>query len=572
MSVAEAEDHLRSLLEECNSQYRYTLAFLFQSKRVVKFKTEWSRRPTPHEPLPDIRVEIVFALRYDGKDHQKKNPELTYRIGHENFVHTTLENIDHHILRNIKFKTCTFAANPLKLEQSATYKSRTAYKPLEIDSSSIANFPGIEEVSKEEGQQSVEAKLIEVFQKTDIDNNGVLDPREFENLLLDADLGFTKTDIKAIMKAHDLNQDGLLVYGEFIPVAIDLYQTQLARVHSEDVVLKRAEEAYTEALNRIQSSKGLHRAMDLQLSSLDREQEGTIALANIKQFLQTLDLELTANEIEYVLRILRRTSVDHDTDDDGGDGEIRIIYKEFQSVYENLFLEALQQCTLDSQSTKVELYLLSLLQKKDLENTGLLHPSIIAAVLAHSEQIELSDIQVYAIIGANSDEVINYRAFVRKAAVMVYKLFDVASLEEKKALVSRAKITPISLLGPRSNKRVKQQLVAKFDDFDADSDGFLNETEFHQCIADTGLCLSHAKVEKLRKDSDLNGDDLIDLAEFLEFGNKHLLTLARNAALKGEYVNVAMRQRESERVRELAEAKEQIQQARKLRKESTRVM
>lgn len=59
-----AEDFLRKLLKSWKSRYRYTITFAGQpNSRVVNFLTEWSRKPTPHEPLPDIRVTVNFSLK-----------------------------------------------------------------------------------------------------------------------------------------------------------------------------------------------------------------------------------------------------------------------------------------------------------------------------------------------------------------------------------------------------------------------------------------------------------------------------------------------------------------------------
>jgi hypothetical protein len=61
--------------------------------------------------------------------------------------------------------------------------------------------------------------------------------------------------------------------------------------------------------------------------------------------------------------------------------------------------------------------------------------------------------------------------FARKAALMVYKLFDKGSVTEKKALLRRSEVTPIQLLGDKGKADIDTQMKAKFVEFDANNDG-----------------------------------------------------------------------------------------------------
>lgn len=124
---------LHNLLKSWRSRYMYTLTFNSAGLYTIYFDTEWSRAPTPHCPVPDVRVSVQFALHYGGGGGANaKNrdstfstqPSITYRIDYEDFVHQDLNNIDHHILRVIKFKSMFFKSHPLDFEHADFFDSR----------------------------------------------------------------------------------------------------------------------------------------------------------------------------------------------------------------------------------------------------------------------------------------------------------------------------------------------------------------------------------------------------------------------------------------------------------------
>ena len=84
-----AEDFLAALLIGWKSRYRHTIELLRvdESLKQVKFITEWSRRPTPNEPVPDVRATAEFTLKY-SKRNPGASPAVSYRFEKEHFVHT----------------------------------------------------------------------------------------------------------------------------------------------------------------------------------------------------------------------------------------------------------------------------------------------------------------------------------------------------------------------------------------------------------------------------------------------------------------------------------------------------
>ena len=98
---------------------------------------EWSRRPSPHEPLPDVRVRMEVALLHPPSP---STPPL-YRLEGELCVHPfvagdasvggRLQSVDGALLRALKMKAEMYrtprTATPLSQQQTAFQRTRLAY-------------------------------------------------------------------------------------------------------------------------------------------------------------------------------------------------------------------------------------------------------------------------------------------------------------------------------------------------------------------------------------------------------------------------------------------------------------
>eukprot|EP00611_Tribonema_gayanum_P020589 TRINITY_DN377_c0_g1_i5.p1 TRINITY_DN377_c0_g1~~TRINITY_DN377_c0_g1_i5.p1 ORF type:complete len:536 (-),score=229.31 TRINITY_DN377_c0_g1_i5:30-1637(-) len=87
----------------------------------------------------------------------------------------------------------------------------------------------------------LEASIREVFRGVDVDGNGTLDRAEFLKCLRDSGLGFTRRELNLMMTVVDRNNDGVIDYEEFVPVAfnmlLDMVARQLQDVPREEAAL-----------------------------------------------------------------------------------------------------------------------------------------------------------------------------------------------------------------------------------------------------------------------------------------------------------------------------------------------
>jgi Ca2+-binding EF-hand superfamily protein len=370
---------------------------------------------------------------------------------------------------------------------------------------------------------------------------------------------------------------------EFIPIAIDLVQAQRASAYAQQMTTSITESAYRSALQRIQASKELHRAMDSGLGRLDPEDTGFVQTGQLATLLRELDLDLTEGEIRAVLakvRALNKAAAAAAVANNGTapathsiapsvagtpSSSAPIGIRVLQDNYEELLLSSLQQHHLETEASDVEVYLNALFRKLDRDNSGVLDDKDLTDVLASAPAgVSLSPTQIYAILGdhkpatadggsegggggqegnngngssSSSKKSRRYRPFARKAAHMIYMLFDASALAERSSMIRRSAITPIQLLSSSARARIEHSIRAKLAEFDADGDGRLSRTEFGQAMADTNLLLSRSEVDTLFARADKDDDGFVDQEEFVQFSYETLLHLQRDAALKAHMSN-----------------------------------
>lgn len=637
--IRAAEQQLLNLFEGWNSRYKYILLPAVVSKRAVIIPCLWSRRPVPHNPIPSATVRMEFAFRFSVEAHPKMLG-LTFRVEEEELVHPVplgraprvdddirhrdeaLRNIDHHIRRHLKFKA-NFARNnplPLTADQTEFFASRSAYEPLEsilsgtTDSSATpAKTNNLHQHSSSstatatatagstdmiaQATRMLESHLIGLFQDADADGNGYLDADEFSDLLLNSAFGFTKTDVELIMRSHDANQDGVIIYREFIPVAIDLYQTNRAigEAHEKEGLLN--EQANTNATARLRSCKDLHMVIDSYFSSLPLSATSSsssstktsttsspimVSALEFESFLKeqlNFKPKLSAREVKFVLanikERLRKQHTSTSTSSFPTSSTDLIDISPFHLTYSDILVSSFTSAYLLKHSTPVELYLYSLFKKYDDatsqtgETTGYLSRHRIYTILKGAKKISLSPTQIHAILAQASklhrtkkglhnnhpaqttqtdseehsseghsegdDELLHYGSFARHCAYILYSLFSTNAVLQRDHLIFSSNILPVELITDEMRLVIETNILEKLMEFDADYDMRLNHAEFKEALSDTGLIMTQTDMtQHYWTLADKNKDNYVDVQEWKAFGQEVLLPLAREAALKDQ--------------------------------------
>jgi len=92
-------------------------------------------------------------------------------------------------------------------------------------------------------------KVEVLFANADVDGNGVLDRKEFKDVFnsLKEELGLSNKIIKQLMSEADEDDDGLISYREFLPLAVDVLSTLEAKDMYEGDVAAAASFAVDDA-------------------------------------------------------------------------------------------------------------------------------------------------------------------------------------------------------------------------------------------------------------------------------------------------------------------------------------
>jgi Ca2+-binding EF-hand superfamily protein len=105
----------------------------------------------------------------------------------------------------------------INVEDSIQFKRTEAWKQMQAAEEEAENVLGM---PRDEFAQA----MTSVFQEYDADKSGCLDPAEFQGALSNCGIPFNETQIRMLMSAADLNEDGLIEYSEFASVAVQLME------------------------------------------------------------------------------------------------------------------------------------------------------------------------------------------------------------------------------------------------------------------------------------------------------------------------------------------------------------
>jgi len=97
------------------------------------------------------------------------------------------------------------------------YKRTNAWKQIHEAEQEAENVLGMD-------RDQFTMMMTSIFQEYDADHSGFLDPEEFEAAIRRCGIPFSDTQIRMLMAAADINHDGMVEYGEFANVAVQLME------------------------------------------------------------------------------------------------------------------------------------------------------------------------------------------------------------------------------------------------------------------------------------------------------------------------------------------------------------
>jgi len=283
-----------------------------------------------------------------------------------------------------------------------------------------AEGPGGDAAGGDEPEMSldeVETIIQDLFHKYDGDANGYLDPSEFKSLMSDLQhrMDFPPDEIYRFLAEADMNEDGMIEYEEFIPLALQIVQGMYAKKRLEQHITdidQHAEDLLVHGMSRDELTELVSSIFE----RMDQDGSGTLSKAEFATALTSMELGLTRREINTVMFQI-------DQDGDGG-----VSYREFVPFAFDLLqkLTSLRLLETELENDELAQYLTDLFKARDVEMQGMLHVNDIRDLL-HQAMLGLSRMQIYTVISeaeVNSDMQIAYSTFIPRAVGLIRSMLS----------------------------------------------------------------------------------------------------------------------------------------------------
>jgi molybdopterin converting factor small subunit len=206
---------------------------------------------------------------------------------------------------NIRLRVISSGINPQKLLE----------RILPIDKAyEIINAGGqssqIIHSTDNEDLQSLSTMLINMFKEADDDGSGSLTFDEFQKLMEQVELGISAQELRFVISEADENENGVVDYEEFVPLAVDLIQSFRARNRAKTMNSQEDVLVDDQIIATISSTE-LKKAADVCLEKIfefDSKRYGLIRVPDLKKCLNAVApfAGLAENEISMLCQLLPR--------------------------------------------------------------------------------------------------------------------------------------------------------------------------------------------------------------------------------------------------------------------------
>jgi len=362
--------------------------------------------------------------------------------------------------------------------------------------------------------------VFNMFVKYDRDQNGVLDRKEFRNVLSSSQLALSNSQIMKIMSELDEDQDGKLSYTEFLPFTVELLQTLHAKHEVDAAKAREAESARHEVEDFL-----LHGMPRAELESMmlgifqrsDVDGSGALSRREFRECLKAAELGLTRKEVNAILSEV----------DENHDGEVS--YEEFIPICFNILVERFKDEVMSNQvlqsSDQLEQELLATLNQYDEAGSGKLPQKLVKRILEDMSYqfLGLSTFQILAVVSEEQPDasgMVDITKFASTAAGLIYTMIDLSGQNLRVAAVEQlAQTEGANFLRGLSVDDVKTILRGAFTDADVDESGTLTADEISSVLRALGdtLPLQERDINAVMSAIDDDENGVVDYLELVNF-------------------------------------------------------
>jgi Ca2+-binding EF-hand superfamily protein len=307
-----------------------------------------------------------------------------------------------------------FTRELLRAQPENIYEFAAEYFGANINSTGEGGDPNLEL-----DLPGLKIRIEELFTAADKGGKGFLSAVEAHALIatLGPEFNLTESDIKYIMAEADQDHNGQIEFCEFIPLALEVFESLYAKteVHrQQELALIEAEELLLHGL----SQEELEETLYGYFQEADTNGDGTLSRSEFKKVLKDSGIGFTRKELNSIMY-----QVDVNKDD-------VISYQEFVPVAlalcRDILARELVAGKLPTQEAEAAEFIMQKFEEADVENTGFLSIDQLGPILS-SADLGLSHVQINAIVSeARPDDEgnVQYGDFAVVASQMFVKIFN----------------------------------------------------------------------------------------------------------------------------------------------------
>lgn len=359
------------------------------------------------------------------------------------------------------------------------------------------------------------------------------------------ELGISPQELRFVISEADENENGVVDYEEFVPLAVDLIQSFRARNRAKNINSQKDVEV-DEIIMKSISTDELEQITKLCLAKIyevDTKKYGLIRVPELKRCLASVALAagLRDSEISMMCQMLPRDQFDRIKYNSEPSNFFETLSKVRFTTMKNAMIEAqgsgLQKYLLDlcrdEEATSASKEILNF-SKETYVHTGRIPFRALINILSTSSRLSLSRLQVLVIMSeAHVQEgMINYFQFVPVVAKAIEIMFEPKALRQRAELIEKTDLSPEALLQGMSSEMFEQRLLTLFKSYDIDHSGGLDQNEFIACLESLDLQLSYGEMVALFAAADVEHTGILKFIDFMDFFTHNLLNLEREKHLR----------------------------------------
>ncbi len=260
----------------------------------------------------------------------------------------------------------------------------------------------------------IEEMIHALFREQDADGNHTLDRHEFKMVFnkLGAKLGLRKNDVRRILAEADCDGNGAISYAEFIPVAVSIIETIVAKEklkESEKEKSKVVHDAERHVYHGMPREE-LDEILTTIFQEADTDRSGSLDLGEFERCLGDIRIGITRKEVKLLM-----------FETYAKDG--RIDYEAFKPLCMKLLVEltAAEWINPSQDDADLQAHIYGLLSAADKEGSGQLPLDEIQQILFGAD-LGLTMVQICSILSEAQEDAagfVDYGAFAPRASFMI---------------------------------------------------------------------------------------------------------------------------------------------------------